>query len=202
MLLFSFLYTHLESVLSIRRHRNVFDNLWWRIQVLFEGKAPYEMTGTVEHVGKAAACAGNIVDPGAVLEDINCDADSVDLRDSYRRVAFGTFRISVASIDALNAARGFATAGIGTSDATEAEPITKAPMDASRAIFVASMAVISRWRSGKCLTGIFTGGGVKSRRTMLGLFCAGKSGPGRSLHNRKVCAGKCASARIFLDAVP
>jgi len=81
MLSFSFLYTHLESVRSPPKYWNIVNNLWWRVQILSEGKAPYEMTIAVENVGEAPARAGYIVDPGAVLEDINRDADSVDFRD-------------------------------------------------------------------------------------------------------------------------
>ncbi len=142
-LLFSFLYTHLESVRSPRRHRNIFDNLWWRVQILSEGKAPYEMTVAVENVGEAAARARDIVDPGAVLEDINRNADSIDLRDPQRRVTFRIGRIAWPPSTYLSAARAFATGGIDPSDATDAEPIKKTPMDAIRAIFVTSM-VFSR----------------------------------------------------------
>jgi len=59
------------------------------------------MTVAVENVGEAAARAGDIIESGTVLEDINRNADSVDLRDPQRRVPFRATRISVASIDAL-----------------------------------------------------------------------------------------------------
>ncbi len=94
--------THtLNQFRSIRRHRNIFGNLRRRVEIFSEGKAPYPMTSAVENVGEAPARAGNIVELCAVLEDINRNADSVDLRDAQRRVSFRTIGRSAASIEVV-----------------------------------------------------------------------------------------------------
>ncbi len=95
--------THtLNQFRSIRRHRDIFDNLRRRIEILSEGKAPYPMTSAVEDVGEAATRTGNIIKPCAVLEDVYRNADSIDLGDTQRRVPFRTIGRSAASIDVVD----------------------------------------------------------------------------------------------------
>ena len=52
-----------------------------------EDKAPEQMTGAVEDVGKPLALTGLIVELCSVLEDVNGDAFSVDLCDPQLRVS-------------------------------------------------------------------------------------------------------------------
>src|SRR5713101_4830947 len=67
---------------SARGDEDVFRDLWRRVEVLFEVKAPYQTAGAVEYVGEAFAATGRIVDLCAVVEGVNRDASSVNVRDS------------------------------------------------------------------------------------------------------------------------
>ena len=57
------------------------------------------MTCAVEDVGEAPAGPGYIVELCAVLEGIDRNAASVDLRDPQRRVPFWSIRIAMCSVD-------------------------------------------------------------------------------------------------------
>lgn len=69
---------------SARGHEDVFGDLWRRVEILSEGKAPYQMAGAVEYVSRVLAPTGHVVDLCTVVEDVNRNASSINVRDSQR----------------------------------------------------------------------------------------------------------------------
>jgi len=102
-----------------------------RVEFLSEGKALYQMTCAVEDVGEAPARPGYIVELCAVLEGIDRNAASVDLRDpnvEYPSGASGS--LCARSTARSNAESEFTTfAPIAKSGATDADPIRKASIE-------------------------------------------------------------------------
>ena len=103
---------------SARGDEDVFRDLWRRVEVLFEVKAPYQTAGAVEYVGEAFAATGRIVDLCAVVEGVNRDASSVNVRDSQRGVPRWSDRIAVCS---FNRSHGKTDAGVPLSAGFESE---------------------------------------------------------------------------------
>jgi hypothetical protein len=62
-------------------HVNELGDLWRRVEILSIDEAPHQMTAAIENVGGAAALTRRIVELRPVLEGVNRDALSVDLRD-------------------------------------------------------------------------------------------------------------------------
>src|ERR1700722_13616924 len=84
------------SFRSARRHRNVFRDLWRRVEIFPESKAPDQMTVDVVNIGEALTLTGRVIALCAVLETVDRKSSPVDLRNPERRVSCRGIRIRIA----------------------------------------------------------------------------------------------------------
>jgi hypothetical protein len=82
---------------------NEFNDLWRRVQILPEDKAPYQVTGAVEDIGKPSAPTGHVAELGTVPEGVDSNAHSVNFRDAQRRVSYWSIRIAGRSAEVSHA---------------------------------------------------------------------------------------------------
>src|ERR1700731_3505089 len=81
-------------------HVKKFGDLRRRVEIFSEDKTPYQMPGAIEDVGEAMPLTGRIVELCTVLEHVDLNASSVDLRHPQRRVPRWSIRIAVCPSDA------------------------------------------------------------------------------------------------------
>ena len=92
---------------SARGHEHVFRDLWRRVEIFSEAKAPNETACAVEYVGGAFAPTGHIISLCTLAKDVNRNASSVNVRDSQWRIICWNITIAMCSVQANQRASGW-----------------------------------------------------------------------------------------------